>query len=87
MTTRRPFRREIRPDKALAVLMQGRGKAPLFADEKTYGDELDAVRAIDLKNDAIALMEAMVEGAGMSDPVFIRHLQAIGETMREKTYG
>ncbi|MDY0087624.1 MAG: HD-GYP domain-containing protein [Coriobacteriia bacterium] len=27
MTTRRPFRREIRPDKALAVLMQGRGKA------------------------------------------------------------
>ena len=24
---------------------------------------------------------------GMSDPVFIRHLQAIGETMREKTYG
>lgn len=27
MTTRRPFRREIRPDKSLAVLMQGRGKA------------------------------------------------------------
>ena len=27
MTTMRPFRREIRPDKALAVLMQGRGKA------------------------------------------------------------
>lgn len=27
MTTRRPFRREIRPDKALAVLMQGRSKA------------------------------------------------------------
>jgi len=27
MTTRRPFRREIRPDKALAVLMQGRDKA------------------------------------------------------------
>jgi HD-GYP domain-containing protein (c-di-GMP phosphodiesterase class II) len=27
MTTSRPFRREIRPDKALAVLMQGRGKA------------------------------------------------------------
>ena len=27
MTTTRPFRREIRPDKALAVLMQGRGKA------------------------------------------------------------
>jgi HD-GYP domain-containing protein (c-di-GMP phosphodiesterase class II) len=27
MTTNRPFRREIRPDKALAVLMQGRGKA------------------------------------------------------------
>ena len=27
MTTHRPFRREIRPDKALAVLMQGRGKA------------------------------------------------------------
>jgi HD-GYP domain-containing protein (c-di-GMP phosphodiesterase class II) len=27
MTTQRPFRREIRPDKALAVLMQGRGKA------------------------------------------------------------
>lgn len=27
MTTRRPFRREIRPDKALAVLMQGRNKA------------------------------------------------------------
>jgi len=27
MTTCRPFRREIRPDKALAVLMQGRGKA------------------------------------------------------------
>ncbi|TLM83842.1 MAG: HD-GYP domain-containing protein, partial [Actinobacteria bacterium] len=27
MTTLRPFRREIRPDKALAVLMQGRGKA------------------------------------------------------------
>ena len=27
MTTARPFRREIRPDKALAVLMQGRGKA------------------------------------------------------------
>jgi HD-GYP domain-containing protein (c-di-GMP phosphodiesterase class II) len=27
MTTRRPFRREIRPDKALAVLMQGRAKA------------------------------------------------------------
>jgi HD-GYP domain-containing protein (c-di-GMP phosphodiesterase class II) len=27
MTTPRPFRREIRPDKALAVLMQGRGKA------------------------------------------------------------
>lgn len=27
MTTIRPFRREIRPDKALAVLMQGRGKA------------------------------------------------------------
>ena len=27
MTTRRPFRREIRPDKALGVLMQGRGKA------------------------------------------------------------
>jgi len=27
MTTRRPFRREIRPDKALAVLMQGRGRA------------------------------------------------------------
>jgi HD-GYP domain-containing protein (c-di-GMP phosphodiesterase class II) len=27
MTTRRPFRREIRPDKAVAVLMQGRGKA------------------------------------------------------------
>lgn len=27
MTTSRPFRKEIRPDKALAVLMQGRGKA------------------------------------------------------------
>jgi HD-GYP domain-containing protein (c-di-GMP phosphodiesterase class II) len=27
MTSRRPFRREIRPDKALAVLMQGRSKA------------------------------------------------------------
>jgi HD-GYP domain-containing protein (c-di-GMP phosphodiesterase class II) len=27
MTSRRPFRREIRPDKALAVLMQGRAKA------------------------------------------------------------
>jgi HD-GYP domain-containing protein (c-di-GMP phosphodiesterase class II) len=27
MTTMRPFRREIRPDKALAVLMQGREKA------------------------------------------------------------
>jgi HD-GYP domain-containing protein (c-di-GMP phosphodiesterase class II) len=27
MTTHRPFRREIRPDKAIAVLMQGRGKA------------------------------------------------------------
>ena len=27
MTTRRPFRREIRPDKAIAVVMQGRGKA------------------------------------------------------------
>jgi len=27
MTTRRPFRHEIRPDKAIAVLMQGRGKA------------------------------------------------------------
>jgi HD-GYP domain-containing protein (c-di-GMP phosphodiesterase class II) len=27
MTTRRPFRREIRPDKAVAVIMQGRGKA------------------------------------------------------------
>ncbi|MDO8964942.1 MAG: HD-GYP domain-containing protein [Coriobacteriia bacterium] len=27
MTTSRPFRREIRPDKSLAVLMQGRGKA------------------------------------------------------------
>jgi len=27
MTTTRPFRREIRPDKALSVLMQGRGKA------------------------------------------------------------
>jgi putative nucleotidyltransferase with HDIG domain len=27
MTTRRPFRKEIRPDKAVAVLMQGRGKA------------------------------------------------------------
>lgn len=27
MTTRRPFRREVRPDKALAVLMQGRNKA------------------------------------------------------------
>lgn len=27
MTTMRPFRREIRPDKALAVLMQGRAKA------------------------------------------------------------
>jgi HD-GYP domain-containing protein (c-di-GMP phosphodiesterase class II) len=27
MTTRRPFRQEIRPDKALAVIMQGRGKA------------------------------------------------------------
>ena len=27
MTTLRPFRREIRPDKALSVLMQGRGKA------------------------------------------------------------
>jgi len=27
MTTDRPFRREIRPDKAVAVLMQGRGKA------------------------------------------------------------
>jgi HD-GYP domain-containing protein (c-di-GMP phosphodiesterase class II) len=27
MTTNRPFRREIRPDKALAVLMQGREKA------------------------------------------------------------
>jgi HD-GYP domain-containing protein (c-di-GMP phosphodiesterase class II) len=27
MTTHRPFRREIRPDKALAVLMQGREKA------------------------------------------------------------
>lgn len=27
MTTHRPFRREIRPDKAVAVLMQGRGKA------------------------------------------------------------
>ncbi len=27
MTTMRPFRREIRPDKALSVLMQGRGKA------------------------------------------------------------
>lgn len=27
MTTSRPFRREIRPDKALAVLMQGRNKA------------------------------------------------------------
>ena len=27
MTTSRPFRREIRPDKALAVLMQGRGRA------------------------------------------------------------
>jgi putative nucleotidyltransferase with HDIG domain len=27
MTTLRPFRREIRPDKALAVLMKGRGKA------------------------------------------------------------
>jgi putative nucleotidyltransferase with HDIG domain len=27
LTTRRPFRREIRPDKALAVLMQGRDKA------------------------------------------------------------
>lgn len=27
MTTHRPFRREIRPDKALAVLMQGRDKA------------------------------------------------------------
>jgi HD-GYP domain-containing protein (c-di-GMP phosphodiesterase class II) len=27
MTTSRPFRNEIRPDKALAVLMQGRGKA------------------------------------------------------------
>ncbi len=27
MTTRRPFRHEIRPDKAVAVLMQGRGKA------------------------------------------------------------
>jgi len=27
MTTNRPFRRQIRPDKALAVLMQGRGKA------------------------------------------------------------
>lgn len=27
MTTIRPFRREIRPDKALAVLMRGRGKA------------------------------------------------------------
>ena len=25
--TRRPFRHEIRPDKAIAVLMQGRGKA------------------------------------------------------------
>ena len=27
MTSRRPFRREIRPDKAIAVIMQGRGRA------------------------------------------------------------
>lgn len=36
MTTRRPFRREIRPDKALAVLMQGRGKAYDPALTKTF---------------------------------------------------
>ncbi len=36
MTTSRPFRKEIRPDKALAVLMQGRGKAYDPSITKTF---------------------------------------------------